>query len=114
MVKIDGDVPYLYLEVIPRLKNGVIIHIHDIHFPYNVPYPPQYYVFGKKRPVFWNEAMLLQAFLCFNDAYKIIMSISLMQYFDEQFLRDHIPNYEPISLERTATHSGSIWIEKVK
>jgi hypothetical protein len=114
IVKLDGDVPYLYLEVIPRLKKGVIIHIHDIHFPYNIPYPPQYYVFGRKRPVFWNEAMLLQAFLCFNDTYKIIMSIPLIRYFDERFLQTHVPNYEPISLERTVTHSGSIWIEKVK
>lgn len=114
IVKIDGDVPYLYLEVIPRLRKGVIIHVHDIPFPYNIPYPPQYYVFGGKRPVFWNEAMLLQAFLCFNDSYRIIMSIPLMRYFDEQFLRQHISNYAPVSLERTATHAGSIWIEKVK
>ena len=113
IVKIDGDVPHLYLEVLPRLKKGVLVHIHDIHFPYNTPYPPQYYVFGKKRPVFWNEAMLLQAFLCFNDAYRIIMSIPLIRYFDEQFLQAQVPHYEPVSLEKTATHSGSIWIERL-
>ena len=74
ILKIDGDVPYLYLEIIPRLENGVIIHIHDIHFPYNIPYPPQYYIFGNKRPVFWNEAMLLQAF---NTRFIIILYESL-------------------------------------
>src|ERR1017187_5882615 len=40
IVKIDGDVPYIYLEVLPQLKKGVYIHIHDIAFPYNIPYPP--------------------------------------------------------------------------
>ena len=33
MRETGGDVLYLYLEVLPRLKPGVIIHIHDIYFP---------------------------------------------------------------------------------
>src|SRR5262249_1482086 len=41
MVRIDGDVPYLYLEVIPRLKRGCYVHVHDVHFPYNVPLPSE-------------------------------------------------------------------------
>lgn len=114
IVKLDGDVPYLYLEVLPRLPKGVLIHIHDIHFPYNIPYPPQYYVFGKKRPIFWTEAMLLQAFLCFNESYDILMSAPLLRYFDEPFLCQHVPEYTPLSVDRAATHFGSIWLEKVK
>jgi len=114
IVKIDGDVPYLYLEVIPRLTKGTVIHIHDIHFPYNIPYPPQYYIFGRKRPVYWNEAMLLQAFLSYNDSYEIIMSLPLLRYFDEDFLRAIIPGYQPLSQNDADTHSGSLWIKKVK
>jgi predicted O-methyltransferase YrrM len=114
IVKVDGDVPYLYLEVIPRLKKGTVIHIHDIHFPYNIPYPPQYYIFGRKRPVYWNEAMLLQAFLSYNDSYKIIMSLPLLRYFDEGFLHANIPDYKPLSPDDSYTHSGSLWIEKIK
>jgi predicted O-methyltransferase YrrM len=112
IVKIDGDVPYLYLEIIPRLANGVIIHIHDIHFPYNIPYPPQYYIFGNKRPVFWNEAMLLQAFLAYNDSYKIMMSLPLLRYFCEGSLKEHISNYQALDQNHAHTHNGSIWIEK--
>jgi predicted O-methyltransferase YrrM len=112
ILKIDGDVPYLYLEIIPRLENGVIIHIHDIHFPYNIPYPPQYYIFGKKRPVFWNEAMLLQAFLSYNDSYRIIMSLPLLRYFCEDTLKEHISNYQALDQNHAYTHNGSIWIEK--
>ena len=33
-VKIGGDVNYLFLEVLPRLKPGVIVHIHDIFLPF--------------------------------------------------------------------------------
>jgi predicted O-methyltransferase YrrM len=114
IVKLDGDVPFLYLEVLPRLKKGVIIHVHDIHFPYNSPYPHQYYVFGQKRPVFWTEAMLLQTFLSFNDAYRILLSTPLIRHFDEPFLKALIPGYTPVNLQDANTHAGSIWIERVK
>ena len=32
-LKIGGDVNYLWLEVIPSLKPGVIVHLHDIFLP---------------------------------------------------------------------------------
>lgn len=111
ILKIDGDVPYLYLEVIPRLKKGVIIHIHDIPFPFNVPFPPKYWIFNRTWPVFWNEAMLLQAFLSHNDAYRILLSPPLVRFYDENFLRSNMPGYEPIS-QNTDTFS-SIWIERI-
>ena len=34
-VKAGGDVNYLFLEVLPRLRKGVIVHIHDIFLPYD-------------------------------------------------------------------------------
>ena len=34
-VKIGGDVNYLFLEVLPRLNPGVIVHVHDILFPFD-------------------------------------------------------------------------------
>ncbi|MGI8477580.1 MAG: class I SAM-dependent methyltransferase [Thermomicrobiales bacterium] len=36
-VKIGSDVNRLFLEVIPRLKPGVFVHIHDISLPYLYP-----------------------------------------------------------------------------
>ena len=120
IVKIDGDVPYLFLEVIPRLKKGVIIHVHDISFPYNVPYPPEFYIFSRKWPWYLTEAILLQAFLSYNDSYKIIASIPFLRHYDEEFLRTHVSGYKPISdykMESISQHGFppcSIWIEKVK
>lgn len=119
-VKVDGDVPYLFLEVLPRLKKGVIIHVHDIPFPYNVPYPPELYVFGRKWPWFFAEPMLLQAFLSYNDTYKIIESIPLLRHFDEDFLMKNFSEYKPLSDYTVENKSNigyppcSIWIEKVK
>jgi predicted O-methyltransferase YrrM len=50
VVKIDGDVPFLYLEVVPTLKPGVVIHVHDVPFPFNIPYPPSLWIFGRSGP----------------------------------------------------------------
>ena len=30
-LKIDSDVAFLFLEVLPRIKPGVFVHIHDVH-----------------------------------------------------------------------------------
>lgn len=32
------DVTYLFLEILPRLPSGVIVHVHDIYLPYEYPY----------------------------------------------------------------------------
>ncbi len=111
-LRIDGDVPFLYLEVLPSLKKGVLIHIHDIPFPYNIPYPPELWIFQRNWPVFWNEAMVLQAFLCFNKKFKIVMSTPLLRHHDEGFLRRSIPNYE--SIEQNPNTFSSIWLQKVE
>jgi hypothetical protein len=112
VIKIDGDVPYLFLEVLPRLKKGVVVHVHDIPFPYNVPYPPELWIFGQQWPSFWNEAMLLQAFLCYNDAYEILLSTPLLRYNEESFLLGLIPEYETVSENRNAF--SSIWLRKIR
>ena len=36
-IKTGGDVVCEFLEILPQLKKGVIIHIHDIFFPYDYP-----------------------------------------------------------------------------
>lgn len=117
VVKIDGEVPYLYLEVVPRLKKGVIVHVHDIPFPYNYPYPAEHYVLRKDWHVFWTEAMFLQAFLCYNETYRIIMSMPILRHSGEDFLASTIPNYEPFNHadpDNLKNHYCSIWIEKTK
>lgn len=116
VLRIDGDVPFLFLEVLPILKPGVIIHIHDVPFPYNIPYPVEQWVTGKVEgapywPVFWNEAMLLQAFLAFNTHFKIMLSTSMIRYHDESFLQERIPLYKTIKDEPNTF--SAIWLKKV-
>lgn len=111
IVKLDGDVPFLYLELLPALKKDVLIHVHDIPFPYNIPYPPQEYVLGRTWPMYWNEAMIVQAFLSYNHDFRIEMSTPLIRFYDEDFLKEHIPGYETIA-ENPRTFC-SIWLQKM-
>ena len=111
VLKIDGDVPFLYLEVLPALKAGVAVHVHDVPFPYNIPYPPQLWIFGRPWPMLWNEAMFVQAFLCFNGRFRMTMSTPLIRHFDEGFLKDNIPIYE--TLDQNPNAFSSLWLKKV-
>jgi len=115
VLSIDGDIPFLFLEVLPRIRKGVLIHVHDISFPYNIPYPAEYWVLGRHEnapywPMYWNEAMALQAFLAFNSAFAIEMSTPIIRHYDEPFLALVVPHYKPVR-EEPNTFS-SIWIRK--
>ncbi len=108
ILRLDGDVALLILEVLPMLKAGVNVHIHDIPFPYNIPYPPDLWVFGREWPMFWNEAMVVQAFLCFNPKFEITLSPPLIRHWDEDLLKRSIPGYKGVA-EEPNTFS-SLWL----
>jgi hypothetical protein len=74
-VKIGGDVNYLFLEVLPRLKPGVIVHIHDIFLPFDYR---RDWVMDELR--FWTEQYLLQGFLTFNAEFEVLMANSYLAH----------------------------------
>lgn len=111
-VKIDGDCPFLYLEVLPRLKSGVFVHIHDVSFPYNVPYPARTWIFERDWPFFWTEAMLVQAMLCHSQAYEMVLSLPMIRHVDEDFLQATLPDYGWMTQNPNDTFS-SLWIRKI-
>ena len=109
-LKIDSDVAYLFLEVLPRLAPGVLVHIHDVPFPYNVPYPADTWLFGERWPVYWNEAMVVQAFLAFNSAFEVLLSTPLVRQSDERFLIDRFPDYVPVADDPNPP--SSLWLRR--
>jgi predicted O-methyltransferase YrrM len=67
VVKTGGEINYLFLEILPRLNNGVIVHIHDIFLPLEYPWE---WVIQKHR--FWTEQYLLHAFLIYNNCFEVL------------------------------------------
>lgn len=110
VVRVDGEVPYLVLEVLPALSPGVLVHFHDVHFPYNVPPDPDGYVFDRRSPMLFTEAMLVQAYLCHNPRVELLLSTPLLRHHDEAFLRRLLPGYRPLDGEDFDTHHGSLWL----
>ncbi len=86
VVRIDGDVPYLFLEVLPRLKPGVLVHVHDVFLPR--PQPREWVV---DRMRFWCEQYLLQAFLAFNREFEVLMANSYLGLRHEAAMREVFP-----------------------
>ena len=79
-VKIGGDVNYLFLEVLPRLKPGVIVHVHDVFLPFDYR---RDWVMDELR--FWSEQYLLQAFLSFNSEFEVLMANA---YLADRYMKD--------------------------
>lgn len=67
VVATGSDVAYEYLEVLPRLRPGVVVHAHDIFLPHE--YPRSWVV---DRHIFWNEQYLLAAFLTLNPSFRVL------------------------------------------
>lgn len=68
VVRTGGDVVWLYGRVLPRLRSGVHVHIHDVFLPGD--YPEQWVREGWG----WNENYLVEAFLQFNSGYDILLA----------------------------------------
>lgn len=111
-LKIDSDVAFLFLEVVPRLKPGVLVHIHDVHFPYNTPFPADFWLFGERWPVYWQEAMVVQTFLAFNDAFDVLLSTPMVRHDNEEFLRERFPDYT--ALAEDPNPPSSLWLAKTR
>ncbi|MCU0623387.1 MAG: class I SAM-dependent methyltransferase [Gemmatimonadaceae bacterium] len=64
--KVASDVNWFFFRVLPRVRPGVLIHLHDISLPQEYPDP---WIFERGQT--WNEQYVLQAFLMHNRAYEI-------------------------------------------
>ena len=89
VVKPGSDVNYVVLEVLPRLKPGVIVQVHDIYIPYDF-----------QRTLYdtmlhWNESTLYHAFLLHNSHARILFNLSQLHYDRPEALQDLFPGYVP-------------------
>lgn len=102
VLRIGSDVQYEFLEILPRLRPGVLVHIHDIFVPREYP---KSWVLERQR--FWNEQYLLQAWLSFNNAFEVIWAASLLHLRHSDRLQKAFPSYDP-----RRHWPGSFWIRR--
>jgi predicted O-methyltransferase YrrM len=100
VAKIGSDVNDLFFRVLPALQPGVVLHVHDVFFPFEYP---QEWVFSGRA---WNEDYLLRAFLQYNSAFRIL----LFSTFLARFHADRLQALMPLCLKNPG---GNIWLEKL-
>jgi hypothetical protein len=64
--KFGSDVQLLFERIYPRLRPGVMIHIHDVFTPYD--YPAEWML---SRRQFWNEQYFVESFLAYNRNFHV-------------------------------------------
>jgi hypothetical protein len=100
VIRSGNDVEFEYFEIIPRLKRGVVIHIHDIFLPFR--YPESWI---RQECIFWNEQYLVEAMLMHNQSFKVLWAGCYMNTEHPECLAKAFPGYDP-----TKAMPGSIWL----
>ena len=103
VVKAGGDIIQEYFNILPNLNKGVIIHIHDIFYPFT--YPEQWVRSGRA----YNEAYILRALLMNSDAYEILFFNNMMA---KLCCNDYGSIWEDSSFS-DKSGGGSIYLRKI-
>jgi hypothetical protein len=85
-VRAGGDVVHLLCEVVPRLRPGVLVHVHDIYLPYH--YPREWF---EQLHWYWAEQYLLQALLSGNSRLEVLIGAHALWRERRQQLVELIP-----------------------
>lgn len=97
--KFNSDVNQVFFEILPRLKKGVLVHFHDIFYPFE--YPHSWLLEGRS----WNEIYMLRSFLQFNSDFEIIF---MSTYVFDQY-QNEISKGLPEFLKNSG---GNIWLRR--
>jgi predicted O-methyltransferase YrrM len=100
VLKIGSDLSSLFFSIVPSLQPGVIIHIHDIWYPFE--YPEHMIKEGR----IWNEIYFVRAFLQYNQSFEILFFSSFMEQHKKDYMSQHMPGYLPGA-------GASLWLRKI-
>ena len=98
VVKAGSDVVWIFLHVLPRLAPGVVVHVHDVFWPFE--YPARW--LHERRD--WTEAYLAHAFLAGNASWEILFFSSWFWHCQPELVPQSLVSEEP----------GSLWLRKMR
>lgn len=80
VIRPNGDVLTEYLQILPTLPPGVVVHIHDVFSPRD--YLDEWIV---DRKLLWNEQYLLECMLSAGGGWKVIAALNSLchDHFEE-------------------------------
>jgi hypothetical protein len=101
-VKRGSEVVHLVLEVLPRLRPGVIVHFHDIFLPFD--YPRRWYEQG----LFLNEQWMVQAYLADNPSFEVLVAAFALK----ELAGDRFANSIP-AVREAQIGPSAFWLRRV-
>jgi methyltransferase family protein len=99
VLKIDSDLSKIIFSILPALNKGVLIHFHDIFWPFE--YPKVIIDDGR----LWNESYFLRSFLQYNDIFEILFFSSYLESFYKEVIVEKIPGFVNAS-------GSSLWLRR--
>lgn len=110
VLKTGSDVHYEYLHILPALKSGVIVHIHDIFYPFE--YPNRWAVSENRS---WNEVYMVDMLLTHSNRFEVL-------FFNDAFLQkaadrvrvsgDAFDRASQSGARAMYRVNGSLWLKK--
>ncbi len=100
--KTGSDLNYLIFKILPLLNKGVLVHFHDVYYPFE--YPSKLVL---EEKLAWNEAYLLRAFLMYNPMFEIA-------YFNNYIYKKHSDLLKEKMPECMKDEGASLYIRKIK
>jgi Methyltransferase domain len=98
----NSDATVVFLEILPRLKPGVIVQLHDVTLPYD--YPPQW------ADRFYSEQYLLACYLLARgERFEILLPAYFASH-DGPLKRVLEPLWGRESMRGVETHGCSFWL----
>src|SRR2546421_946944 len=89
------EATYHVKTILPRLRSGVVIHHHDVSYPY--------------RPIFPEEDVILDFYARSPAAYRVLCGLAYVRCRHDELLKRRVPSF--------AWHDqrapGSLWVQKV-
>ena len=104
--KVRSDVLHIMFNVLPRLRKGVIVHFHDVPWPFE--YPEDWIRQGRA----YNEAYLLRAFLQYNAAFTVLFFNSFMALHHRGLMLRLMPAALSTPSTRETESNSSVWLKK--
>ncbi len=101
VLRTGSDVCFALFEVLPRIQPGVIVHFHDMFWPFEYPRP---WVIGENRS--WNELYAMRAFLYENNNWKVEIFLDYFARFERPLIEATYPAY----LRNTG---GALWLRRL-
>ena len=102
VARTGSDVCDILFRILPALAPGVLVHVHDIYYPFEYP---ESWVLQDNRS--WNETYILRAFLQYSSTFRVL-------FFNDLMVRKYPAEVSAAFPGLEDTNASSLWLEKLK